>query len=92
MAIRFQIRNTTTNTTLASYDLPDGAQARLQALWAAGPGTAAENALRFMVRRLYDESRERAKSAAMADELAALQAAEANEGAAFDTDFPPPVT
>jgi hypothetical protein len=99
MAIRFQIRDTVANTTLASYDVPDAAKARLQQVWAPGPGTAAENALRFAVTALQEETEQRVVAAEEAAAVQAVQTANANLAAvrasaasSLNTDFPPPLT
>jgi hypothetical protein len=97
MAIRFQIRDTTANTTLATYDVPDAAKARLQQVWAPGPGTAAENALRFAVKALHEETEQRVVETEEAAAVQAVQAANANLAAtrasaqsSLNTDFPAP--
>ena len=87
MAVTFQIRNSA-NTVIAQRTIPDAALPILSATWAPGPGTAAENALRFMLQVLYQETRQRHRNAGTADELAALKSAEASEEAAFEAAFP----
>jgi hypothetical protein len=89
MAVTFQIRNAS-NTVIASRTIPDAALPILQDAWAAGPGTAAENALQYMVKKLYDETRERYRIAQLADEIAAKETAEANANATLETAFPNP--
>jgi len=98
MSIRFQIINTTTNpdTILATYDVPNAALSRLQAIWSVmGPGTAAENAQAFMLKALRAETERLDVIAAEGEAVTAVRAAvttlettRATEKAAFAVDFP----
>jgi hypothetical protein len=95
MGVRFRIINTNNNNVLASIDIPDANLPRLISAWSGGPGTPAEEALKFALRAIREETKERNVAAAEADEIAAihtaqatLQAARATETAAFNNDFP----
>ena len=86
MAIRFMIRNTTTNTTLASRDLTN--EAVIDDIREVFPGTpveAAEAILAFMLRSAREHVREQIEENAAETAGAAVQTAQAGLVAAKAT-------